>query len=173
MGGGVRHSPAEGVGRRGVPEGLPRGCARGWCRCWEPPHALGGLLCGRRGSPERCAIALPRGCAGGDVPAGCRCWEPPHALGAPSWSEGGALEGCTRGVYRMSPVSLQGDVAVGSRRISWKASYVGGGVAFRGPEEGAGSVYGWYGGFQRWCSHASARIPIPYTTETTALVAVL
>ena len=55
---GVCHSPAGGGGvyQRWVPEG---------CRCWEPPHALGGLLCGRRGAPEGCAKALPRGCAKG------------------------------------------------------------------------------------------------------------
>ena len=58
--GGVCYSPAEGV------------CQRG-CRCWEPPHALGGLLCGRRDAPEGCAIVLPRGCAGGARPEGCRC----------------------------------------------------------------------------------------------------
>ena len=76
------------VGGRGTPEGcakaLPRGVPEG-CHCWNPPHALGGLLCGRRGVPEGYAIALPRGCAGGGV-------------------------------------------AVGSRRIPWEASYVGGGV---------------------------------------------
>ena len=43
----VCHSPAEG--------------ALEVCCCWEPPHALGGLLCGRRSAPEGCAIALPRG----------------------------------------------------------------------------------------------------------------
>ena len=60
--GGVCHSPAEGACRREAPE---------VCRCWEPPHALGGFLCGRRGAPEGCAIARPRGarrgCAGGGV----------------------------------------------------------------------------------------------------------
>ena len=40
---GVCHSHAEGLRRRSVPEG---------CRCWKPSHALGGLLCGRRGTPE-------------------------------------------------------------------------------------------------------------------------
>ena len=38
-------------------------------RCLVPPHAPEGLLCGRRGAPEGCAIALPRG-AGGCVPVG-------------------------------------------------------------------------------------------------------
>ena len=65
MGGGVRrnmcHSPAEGVRRRWYAElGVPE-----WSRCWKPPHVLGGLLCGRRVSPEECAIPLPRGRAGG------------------------------------------------------------------------------------------------------------
>ena len=38
----VCHSPAKGACRRGPREG---------CRCSEPPHALGGLQCGRRGVP--------------------------------------------------------------------------------------------------------------------------
>ena len=40
--------------RRGCTIALPRGRAGGapeGCRCWEPPRALGGLLCGRRGAP--------------------------------------------------------------------------------------------------------------------------
>ena len=75
-----RQSPVEEVRRRGV----RKGCCR-----WKPPHALGGLLCGRRGAPEGCAIALPRGRAGGGVAVGCR-------------------------------------------RMLWKASYVGGWVRRRG-----------------------------------------
>ena len=62
VGGGVRrrgvHSPAEGARRRGAAVGSRRmpweasyvgggGVPEG-CRCWKPPHALGGLLCGRR-----------------------------------------------------------------------------------------------------------------------------
>ena len=90
MGGGVRrrvcHSPAEGACRRGPPEG---------CRCWEPPHALGGLLCGQRGAPEGCAIALPRGCARGGVALGSRRmpWEA-------SYVGGGAPEGCAIALRR-------------------------------------------------------------------------
>ena len=69
--GGVCQSPAEGVYQRLVPEG---------CRCWELPHALGGLLCGREG----CAGGVCHSPANGvyqRVPEGCHCWEPPHALG--------------------------------------------------------------------------------------------
>ena len=33
-----------------------------------PPHALGGLLCRRRGAPEGCAVALPRGVPEGVLP---------------------------------------------------------------------------------------------------------
>ena len=87
--GGVCHSPAEGV------------CQRG-CRCFEPPHALGGLLCGRRGAPEVCAIALPRGRSGGGVPEPCRggvpegsvAVGPPHALGGLLCGRRGAPEEC-------------------------------------------------------------------------------
>ena len=57
----------------------------------------GGLLCGWRGAPEGCAIALPRGCAGGGVPRGCRCWKPPHALGGPLCGRRGSPEGCAGG----------------------------------------------------------------------------
>ena len=58
--GGVCHSPAEGVCRRGCAAACPG----------RPPVWA-----------EGCAIALPRGCAGGGVPEGCHCWKPPHALG--------------------------------------------------------------------------------------------
>ena len=50
---------------------------------------------------------------------------------SPRWAEGDALEGCTGGVYQMSPMSLQGGFAFGSRRMPLEASYVGGGVSFR------------------------------------------
>ena len=128
----------------GEPEGcaiaLPRGCARG--RRQSPAEGaprrplLGFNMLGPFAlpvAPEPC-----RGCAGGGVvchspaegvyqrwaPKGCRCWEPPHALGGLLCGQRGALEGCARGCRR--------GVAVGSRRMPWEASYVGGGVRRRG-----------------------------------------
>ena len=166
-------------GRRGAPEGcaiaLPRGCAGGGvpegCRCWKPPHALGGLLCGRRDAPEACALALPRGCSR----MGCRCWEPPHALGGLLCGRRGAPEGCAITLPRgCAGGGVPEGAAVGNRRMPWEVSKVGGSgccldvgadwlstwepshlvwwLLERSPEEGAGSVYRWYGGFQRWCS---------------------
>ena len=66
----------------------------GWRLASLAPHALGGLVCRRRGASEGCAMALSRGRAGGG-PEGRRCWEPPHALGG---GRSGAPEGCTGGV---------------------------------------------------------------------------
>ena len=119
---------------RGVPEGAPEGC-----RYWEPPHARGGLLC-RRGAPERCTIALPRVCAGWGVPEGCRCWKPSHALGGLRCGRRGAPEGCAIALLRgcagwgMPEGVCRRGAAVGNHRMSWEASYVGGGV----PPEGCG-----------------------------------
>ena len=102
---------------------------------------------------------------------------------SPRWAEGGALEGCTEGVYRMSPVSLQGGVAVGSLRrwfgvgadwlSTWGPSQLVWWLLERSPEEGGGSVYGFYGGFQRWCFHATSRNPHPYTTSSLIWFAVV
>ena len=53
--------------RGGVPQPCRGGAPEGVCRrgaSWKLPHALGGLLCGWRGAPEGCAIALQRGLAG-------------------------------------------------------------------------------------------------------------
>ena len=48
--------PCRGGVLEGASEPCRGGCAGGGvlegCRCWKPPHALGGLLCGRRGAPE-------------------------------------------------------------------------------------------------------------------------
>ena len=106
---------------------LPRGCVRGGCRCWEPPHALGGLLCGRRGAPEGCAIALPRGCAGGGrrrVPL----------LGAAACPGRPPVDGGVRRRVCHSPAEgvCRRGAAFGSRRMPWEASYVAGGVRWRG-----------------------------------------
>ena len=109
--GGVCHSPAEGACRRGR-------------RCWEPPHALGGLLCGRRGAPEGCAIALPRGCARGvSLLGAAACPGRP-----PLWAEGRAGGVC----HSPAEGALRRGVPEGSRRMPWEASYVGGGVRRRG-----------------------------------------
>ena len=95
---------------RGAPEGGRRylavacpgrpmwteGCAGGVCHipaegvAVGPPHALGGLLCSRRGAPEGCAITLPRGHAGG----GGIAVGPPHALGGLLCGHRGAPDGC-------------------------------------------------------------------------------
>ena len=56
---GMCHSPAEEVCQRGVPWPC-RGGARGVRRRWATA-CPGRNLCGRRGAPEGCAIALPRG----------------------------------------------------------------------------------------------------------------
>ena len=119
---------------RGVPEEAPEGC-----RYLEPPHARGGLLC-RRGAPERCTIALPRVCAGWGVPEGCRCWKPSHALGGLRCGRRGAPEGCAIALLRgcagwgMPEGVCRRGAAVGNHRMSWEASFVGGGV----PPEGCG-----------------------------------
>ena len=145
--GGVCHSPAEGACRRGRRRGR---------RCWEPPHALGGLLCGRRGAPEGCAIALPRGCARGvsllgaaacpgrpplwaEGRAGGVCHSPAEGAlrrgrtgGEPPHALGGLLCG-RRGAPEGCAIALprecaRGGVAILSRHMPWEASYVGGGV---------------------------------------------
>ena len=185
-----------------MPEGAPEGC-----RCWEPPHALGGLLCGRSGSPEGCAIALPRGCAGG-VPlletaacpgrppmwaegcAGGVCHSPAAGVRRTGCAGGVPLLGAAAcpgrppmwagGVYRgyigcrpflCKEVLVLGAAACCCLDVSadwlftWEPSQLVWWLLERSPEEGAGSVCWWYGGFQRCCSHATARNPHIYTTN--------
>ena len=120
----VCHSPAEGVRRRGcaggdVPEGYREGVGRRGC--WKPPHALGGLLCGRRDAPEGCAIVLPRGCAGGARPEGCRCWEPPHALGFLQGGRKGMRWRGVPGVYiRCRPCLCKEVLLLGAAACPWR-----------------------------------------------------
>ena len=99
---GVCHSPAERVYQRWVPEES---------RCWEPLHALGGLLYGREG----CAGGVCHSPAEGvyqRVPEWCRCWEPPHALGGLLCGRRGAPEGCAIALPRGCARALPRECAV-------------------------------------------------------------
>ena len=160
-----------GVGRRGAPEG----CAGGVCHSpvegaaacpGRPPMWAEGCDGGVCHNP--CRGVRRRGCAGG-VPL----LEAAACPGrSPRWAEGGVLEGCTGGWYigcrlfLCKEVLLLGAAAcccldVGGDWLStWEPSQLVWWLLERSPEEGAGSVYRWYGGFQRWCSHAAARNPI-------------
>ena len=116
----VYHSPKEGVCRRVV-------------SLWEPLHALGGLLCWRRGVPDGCAIALPRGCAGVDVSeVVCRRGAAVGNRHMP-WGASYVCGGCAGGVCHSPAEGRAGGgrrtgAVVGSRRMPWQV-YVGGGCA--------------------------------------------
>ena len=118
---------------KGGARALPRGCAGEGvpegCRCWKPPHALGGLLCGRRGSPEGCARALPRGRAGGGA-GGVSLLGAAACPGRPQlWAEGCA------GVLCHSPAGVGGagggvplleTAACPGRPLMWAEGWAGG-----------------------------------------------